>query len=113
LGFLGTTRGGSLGVHRVGGKFEDPARADEVGVGEAAAVGLETVPVELPDLPPPQRVAQVMLGQVPKVVARPDHHLLPRDRRLAHFRLLVSRIGRRDQRQGGRDRSILGDHRRQ
>jgi len=56
----------------VGGQDEHPPDVDLVGVGEGVAVGLWLVPVEDVDFPPPERVAELGLGDVPQVVAL-DH----------------------------------------
>src|SRR5207248_3491272 len=55
-----------------GGQDEDPADVDFVGVGEGVAVELGLAPVEHVDVPPPERVAQLVFGDVPQVVAL-DH----------------------------------------
>ena len=53
----------------VGRELQLPAGVDQVGIGEAAAVALRAALVDLEDLGPPERVAQVALGDVPQRVA--------------------------------------------
>ena len=73
------------------GKLEPPAGVDEVGVGQAAPVGLDLALVQPEDLLPAEGIAEVSLGDVPQRVAalhlvgrrrgasgrRPRHRLEP------------------------------------
>ena len=68
---------------------------DFVGVGEGVAVELGLAPVEHVDFPPPERVAQLVFGDVPQVVAL-DHPVDATGRVLrppGDARLAMSRVG--------------------